>query len=71
MNGSWKALAAAFVFAGVVTAGATGAAGATKFRLYGNDAGAHCDGSGVTSGSIGGTASPGSGETARSGRRCA
>jgi len=54
MNGSWKALAAAFVFAGVVTAGATGAAGATKFPLYGNDAGAHCDGSGVTAGSIGG-----------------
>jgi hypothetical protein len=54
MNGRWKALAAAFVVAGAVTAGATGAAGAKKFPLYGNYAGAHCDGSGVTAGSIGG-----------------
>ena len=54
MNGRWKALAAALVVAGVVTAAATGAAGVAKFPLYGNFAGAHCDGSGITAGSIGG-----------------
>ena len=54
MNGRWKSLAAALVAAGVVTAAATGAAGVAKFPLYGNFAGAHCDGSGITAGSIGG-----------------
>jgi hypothetical protein len=53
-NGRWKALAAALVVAGVVTSGATGGAGVVKLPLYGNYAGAHCDGSGVTAGSIGG-----------------
>jgi hypothetical protein len=54
MNGKYKALVAALVVAGVVTAGATGAAGVAKLPLYGDYAGAHCDGSGVTAGSIGG-----------------
>jgi len=54
MNGTWKGLVAVLVVAGAVTAGATGAAGAAKFPLYGNFAGAQCDGSGITAGSIGG-----------------
>jgi hypothetical protein len=54
MNGRWIAVAAAVLAAGAVAAGATGAAGAAKFPLYGNFAGAHCDGSGITAGSVGG-----------------
>ena len=54
MSGRSNALSATLVVTGVVAAGAAGAAKVAPFPLYGDYAGAHCDGSGITGGAIGG-----------------
>jgi hypothetical protein len=42
------------IVAGVLVASATGATAKAKFPLYGPYGGAHCDGSGITAGAVGG-----------------